>query len=62
MIFAIDTFGIVYWALMQTNSNDRTFGMFIKYLCTQLDEDRPGWRLDTLFQLDGATYNKSVST
>ena len=36
--------------------------MFLKFLVAKLDEDRPGWRLDTVFQLDGAKYHKSDST
>jgi hypothetical protein len=62
MITAIDTFGMVYWSLLQTNTNDRTFAMFLIHLCEKLDLDRPGWRLDTIFQLDGAKYHKSTST
>ena len=62
MIVAMDTFGEVYWFLMQTNTNDRTFAMFLKHLVAKLDNDRPGWRLDTIFQIDGARYHKSSST
>jgi hypothetical protein len=36
--------------------------MYLKYLCEKLDDDRPGWRLDSIFQLDGAGYHKSAST
>jgi hypothetical protein len=31
LITAIDTFGETYWSLMQTNSNERTFGMFLHF-------------------------------
>jgi hypothetical protein len=36
--------------------------MFIKYFAEKLDEDRPGWRLDSCWQLDGASYHKSEET
>ena len=36
--------------------------MFLKFLVAKLDEDRPGWRLDTIIQIDGARYHKSDKT
>jgi hypothetical protein len=62
MITAIDTEGEVYWSLLLTNNNDRTLAMFIKYFAEQLDEDRPGWRTDSIMQFDGASYHRSTST
>jgi transposase len=37
-------------------------GMFIKYLVSKLDEDRPGWRTDSIMMFDGASYHKSDKT
>jgi hypothetical protein len=36
--------------------------MYLQHLVAKLDEDRPGWRTDSLVQLDGAPYHKSDST
>jgi hypothetical protein len=49
LITAIDTFGVVYWSLTQTNTNDKVFEMFICFLVDKLDEERPDWRADSLF-------------
>ena len=62
MITAIDTEGEVYWSLLQTNTNDETFGMYLKFLTAKLDEDRPNWRHDSILQIDGARYHKSAAT
>jgi hypothetical protein len=62
MIAAIDTEGDIYWSLMDTNTNNRTMGMFLKFLIEKLDDDRPGWRLDTCLKFDGASYHKSPPT
>jgi hypothetical protein len=48
MITAIDTEGDVYWSLLLTNNNDRTLAMFIKYFAEKLDDDRPGWRTNSI--------------
>lgn len=36
--------------------------MYLKFLTQKLDEDRPGWRLDSIIQLDGASYHKAPAT
>jgi hypothetical protein len=36
--------------------------LFFTELCSKLDFDRPGWREDTLVQLDGAAYHTSKDT
>ena len=44
---------------MQANTNNDTFCLFINDLIKNLDLDRPGWREDTIFQLDGARWHKA---
>ena len=36
--------------------------LFFTELAKTLDFDRPGWRNDTIVQLDGASYHKSRDT
>ena len=41
MIAAVDTFGKVYYALLQANSNEDTMRLFFYILSELLDEERP---------------------
>ena len=59
MLTAVDTLGNVYIALAQTNSNQQLMSLFWKSLCLKLDKQRPGWRNNTLWTLDGAAYHAS---
>ncbi len=54
MILGVDTFGNVYYSLMQANSNDDTMRMYFVELVKLLDKERFNWREDTVIQLDGA--------
>ena len=49
MVFGVDTFGNAYYSLIQANSNDDTIKMYFVELAKILDEERPGWRGDTVF-------------
>ena len=57
MIVAVDNYGDLYLELHQSNTNADSFGQFIIGLVQKLDRDRPGWREDTIWQLDGAKYH-----
>jgi len=54
MMAAIDNFGEAYLSLLQANTNQYTFAEFVRELVQILDSDRPNWRQDTIFLLDGA--------
>ena len=48
LIVAVDTEGNIYWAMMQTNTNEQTMKLFLSHLFTLLDFERPEWRKDTI--------------
>ena len=54
MFAAIDNYGDAYLSLQQENNNQYTYGEFVRELTSKLDEDRPGWREDTIWLVDGA--------
>ena len=62
MLAAVDSLGNVYFALSQSNTNASTFGLFVRQLVLTLDKERPHWRKNTLWTLDGAAYHKSDET
>ena len=57
MIAALDTYGDLYITMSQANTDQYTFSEFVKELVKTLDKDRPGWRQDTVWQVDGAKYH-----
>ena len=57
LIAAADTHGDLYLSLHQSNTNQDSFCNYIFGLVVQLDKDRPNWREDTIWQLDGAKYH-----
>ena len=57
LIAALDTDGIVYLSLTQTTSDSDILMLFFRYLIRHLDNERPNWRSDTIFLLDGARYH-----
>jgi hypothetical protein len=59
IIAAVDTEGDVYVSLNQVNTDIPMMKLFISKLAIQLDYDRPQWREDTVFLLDGASYHIS---
>ena len=62
MTLAFDSQGEVYYALGTHNTNSATFSLFINYLAGVLDQDRPGWRKNTVLLVDNASYHGSVET
>ena len=59
MIAAVDSFGEVYVAISQENTNNDTFRLFLTNLVKELQKDRWDFRDDTVFLLDGASYHTS---
>ena len=59
MLTAVDSLGNLYLALAQSNSNESMMSLFWKSLVLKLDKERPGWRANTLWTLDGASYHGS---
>ena len=62
MIAAIDTEGDRYITLAQTNNNSEFMKMYFYYLANQLNNDRPGWRTNTIVLLDNAAPHISKET
>ena len=62
MLLATDSLGNVWFTLSQSNSNQATFGIFVRQLLLKLDKERPGWRRNTIVTLDGARYHKAADT
>jgi hypothetical protein len=57
MILALDTHGEVYISLTQANSNAKIMKIYFHQLVKKLDQQRPGWRKDTIVLLDNAAYH-----
>ena len=57
MIVALDNLGDLYLSVLQANTNRYTFCEYVSHLILQLDRDRPGWREDTVWQLDCAKWH-----
>ena len=51
---AIDTLGNLYACYTQVNTDANVVAMYLRILCSLLDEDRPGWRRNTVLLLDNA--------
>ena len=58
MILAIDSLGSTYISLVQSNSNSKIMEIFIIELVKRLDEERPGWRKNTVWIWDNAVSTK----
>jgi hypothetical protein len=57
MLTAVDSLGNLYIALAQSNSNQSMMSLFWKSLVLKLDKERPGWRTNTIWTMDGAAYH-----
>jgi|APCry1669189768_1035252.scaffolds.fasta_scaffold24227_2 hypothetical protein len=62
MLTALDTDGNVYFSLTHTNTNNQIMMIFLSRLCRVLDSENWGWRDNTIFLLDGASYHTSTET
>ena len=54
MIAAVDNFGDAYLSLIQANNNQYVFAEFVRELSKVIDAERPNWRADTIWLVDGA--------
>ena len=59
LLTAVDSLGNVYIAISQSNSNQQMMSLFWKSLCLKLDKERPGWRKNTIWTMDGAAYHSA---
>ena len=57
LIAALDTEGRIYYSLTQANTDQDVMLIFLLHLVKLLDSERPGWKNDTVLQLDGARYH-----
>jgi len=57
LIAALDTEGRAYFSLTQVNTDQYVMLVFLRHLVKTLDQERPGWRADTIILLDGARYH-----
>ena len=57
MLTAVSSDSDVYIALAQSNSNQSLMSLFWRSLASTLDKERPDWRKNTLFTMDGAAYH-----
>ena len=57
LLAAVDTDGLTYFALSQSNTDARVFGAFLFRLAACLDAEDPDWRSYTVIMLDGASYH-----
>ena len=62
MIVGLDTQGSVFLTLVQANSNSKIMELYLHQLVKTLDEERPGWRQNTLLMWDNAPYHSSPAT
>ena len=62
MIAGLDSKGNIYLSLAQANSNSKIIELFFTYLVKKLDNERPGWRKNTVILLDNASYHTSKAT
>ena len=62
ILTAIDSIGNSYIALAQSNSNESMMSLFWKSLVKKLDKQRPNWRRNTIWTLDGAAYHSGEAS
>ena len=48
MMLAIDSYGNIFYSLLQANANDDTMRLFLYRLIEKLDKQDPQWRKDTV--------------
>lgn len=62
LIAAVDNQGRIYASMLQANSDNETFGLFLRKLVQTLDYEEKKWRSNTVLVWDGAGYHTSPST
>ena len=59
---AICTEGKLYCSLAQTNTDSKSFCLFISKLSAKLSQEDPNWRSNTRLLIDGARYQTSTES
>ena len=62
LIIAISSEGEAWASLCQANTDTDVMMMFMSRLASVLSSERPNWRQDTVFTMDGASYHKKSRT
>ena len=59
LILALDTTGTIYYSITQHNTDSYMMEIFFEQLSIRLDQDRPGWRKNSVVLIDNAPYHAS---
>ncbi len=62
LVVALDTEGVMYFALYHVNTDSDMMTLFFHYLAQQLDNDDADWRDNTVLLLDNPPYHCSSET
>ncbi len=62
LVVALDTEGMMYFALYHVNTDSDMMALFLHYLVQQLDKEDTDWRENTVLLLDNAAYHVSSET
>ena len=62
VIAAIDLEGRVYFSVTQCINNHEVFCLYMQKLVAKLAKDRPNFKNDTIFQMDGASLHLAKET
>ena len=62
LTLCISSKGRVYYSLSQANNNSQTISLFMRELCSVLDQEDRGWRKNTVVLMDNAPYHTSQET
>ena len=59
LILALDSTGTIYYSITQYNTDSYMMEIFFEQLTIRLDQDRPGWRKNSVVLIDNAPYHSS---
>ena len=62
VIAAVSTEGEVYMSLSTVNTDEDSFRLFVSKLAAKLNVERPGWKKDTVWLIDNASYHSGQQT
>ena len=57
MIAAIDNFGGIYWAILQSTVDNEVMTVFLTHLVAKLAQEESDWARNTVLLLDNASYH-----
>ena len=60
MIAALDTDGRVWFTLSHANTDSNIMALFLQNLKATLDQESPGWDMETIIMWDNAPYHVSA--